>query len=255
MAEQGRFYWLKLKVNFMTSETVDFLMSQDGGANYIVLYQMLCLKTINTGGRLSRQIGEVIIPFDEAKIQRDCKWFSIDTIRVAMQLYKKLGLIYEDVDGTLVIADHQSLIGSEGASAQRMRRMRGKETPPMLQEGEAPSHCDASCDAECDKNVTTEIEYRDRDRYREKENIYTYAPRNNDTEEGIVRTYRAGANEKDDFEGVSGNGTDFERAGGDSETESRRTQEADRGRCGNPENGVPGSKPLDWRDLSKDRLH
>ena len=122
--QDKRFYWLKLKVNFMTSETVDFLMSQKDGANYIVLYQMLCLKTINTGGRLSRTIGEVVIPFDEAKIMRDCKWFSIDTIRVAMELYKRLGLVYEDRDGTLVIAGHQGLIGSECSSAERVRKLR-----------------------------------------------------------------------------------------------------------------------------------
>lgn len=174
MTEQGRYYWLKLKVNFMTSETVDFLMSQDGGANYVVLYQMLCLKTINTGGRLSRQIGEVIIPFDDAKIQRDCKWFSIDTIRVALELYKRLGLIYEDVDGTLVISDHQSLIGSESPSAERMRRMRNGEKQKAILESTSPSHCDAECDAGCDagcdENVTTEIEYRDRDKeYRDRD--------------------------------------------------------------------------------------
>ncbi len=43
----------------MSSEMVDFLMSQPDGANYVVLYQMLCLKTINTGGRLTFQIGDM----------------------------------------------------------------------------------------------------------------------------------------------------------------------------------------------------
>lgn len=166
--QEKRFFWLKLKVNFMTSETVDFLMSQKDGANYIVLYQMLCLKTINTDGRLCRTIGEIIIPFDENKIQRDCKWFSIDTIRVAMELYKRLGLIYEDTDGTLVIADHKNLIGSECESAERMRRMRNSEKLKALPESTKASQCDAECDAQCnadcDKNVTTEIEYRDRDK-------------------------------------------------------------------------------------------
>lgn len=249
MSEQGRFFWLKLKVNFMTSETVDFLMSQEGGANYIVLYQMLCLKTINTGGRLSRQIGEVIIPFDEAKIQRDCKWFSIDTIRVAMQLYKRLGLIYEDVDGTLVIADHKNLIGSEGASAQRMRRMRGKETPPPLPEGSEPSHCDAVSDAECDKNVTTEIEYRDRDRY------ILYAPPNNDTDIRCSYTVEAGAGEKDVFGGANGNAVDCGGAGGNRKAESGRTGSPVGERTADGENRVPGGgrteKPRDWRDLSR----
>lgn len=96
MATGKRFYWIKLKDSFMNSEVVDFLMSQPNGANYVVLYQMLCLKTINTGGRLTCQIGDIIIPFDIEKIQRDCKWFSLDTVRIALGLYKQLGLIYED---------------------------------------------------------------------------------------------------------------------------------------------------------------
>ena len=97
----------------MNSEVVDFLMSQPNGASYVVLYQMLCLKTINTGGRLTCQIGDIIIPFDIEKIQRDCKWFSLDTVRVALGLYKQLGLIYEEQDGTLVLVNHAEMVGSE----------------------------------------------------------------------------------------------------------------------------------------------
>lgn len=97
----------------MRSDAVDFLMGQKNGANYVVLYQMLCLMTINTNGRLSRQIGEVIIPYDVDKIQRDTKWFSTDTVRVALGLYAKLGLIYQEKDGTLVLANHSEMVGSE----------------------------------------------------------------------------------------------------------------------------------------------
>lgn len=121
MATGKRYYWIKLRESFMTSDTVDFLMSQKGGANYVVLYQMLCLKTINTGGRLSRTIGEIVIPYDVEKIQRDCKWFSADTIRVALGLYKRFGLIYEDVDGTLVLVQHDSMVGSETDWAKQKR--------------------------------------------------------------------------------------------------------------------------------------
>ena len=124
MATGKRYFWIKLRESFMTSDTVDFLMGQKDGANYVVLYQMLCLKTINTGGRLSRQIGEVMIPYDIEKIQRDCKWFSADTIRVALNLYKALGLIYEDRSGTLVLADHESMVGSETDWGEQKRRQR-----------------------------------------------------------------------------------------------------------------------------------
>lgn len=122
----------------MTSDTVDFLMSQKDGANYVVLYQMLCLKTINTGGRLSRTIGEIVIPYDVEKIQRDCKWFSADTIRVALNLYKRFGLIYEELDGTLVLADHEYMVGSETNWAAQKRNQRNDTLPPG---GQCPPLC------------------------------------------------------------------------------------------------------------------
>lgn len=124
---EKRFYWIKLKDTFMTSDAVDFLMGQKNGAEYVVLYQMLCLRTINTNGVLARQIGEIIIPYDAQKIQRDCKYFSIDTVIVALELYKKLGLVYEQQDGHLKITDFENLIGSELGSAQRMRKLRASQ--------------------------------------------------------------------------------------------------------------------------------
>ena len=60
MATGKKYFWIKIKDSFMTSDKVDYLMSQKDGANYIVLYQMLCLKTINTNGEFRREIGEVI---------------------------------------------------------------------------------------------------------------------------------------------------------------------------------------------------
>ena len=68
MATGKRYYWMKLKESFMTSDTIDYFMGLPDGANYVVLYQMLCLKTINTEGRFERQIGAVLIPYDVEKI-------------------------------------------------------------------------------------------------------------------------------------------------------------------------------------------
>lgn len=159
MATGKRYYWMKLKESFMTSDTIDYFMSQPSGANYVVLYQMLCLKTINTDGRLSRQIGEVIIPYDIPKIQRDLKWFSADTIRVALNLYKAVGLIYEDVDGTLVLADHKNLVGSETDTAARMRRSRARQNnvlPYGVTEEEQGAHI-------VTPEIEKELETRDRE--------------------------------------------------------------------------------------------
>ena len=138
MATGKRYFWIKLRDNFFDDDgPADFLMSQINGANYVVLYQMLCLKTINTGGRLENRIGEVIIQYDVEKIRRACKYFSADTIRVALELYKSLGLIYEDIDGMLVIANHNTIVGSETdwAAKKQRQRIEGKTTK-QLQHGD-----------------------------------------------------------------------------------------------------------------------
>ena len=102
MATGKRYYWIKLKDSFMSSDEIDYLMSQPDGANYVVLYQMLCLKTINTNGCLVSKIGEMLIPYDAEKIQRECKWFPLSTVRLALTVYKQIGLIFENPDGTLL---------------------------------------------------------------------------------------------------------------------------------------------------------
>lgn len=38
MATGKRYYWIKLKDSFMSSDEIDYLMSQPDGANYVVLY-------------------------------------------------------------------------------------------------------------------------------------------------------------------------------------------------------------------------
>lgn len=129
-------------------------MEQKNGANYVVLYQMLCLMTINTNGRLSRQIGEVIIPYDVDKIQRDTKWFSTDTVRVALGLYAKLGLIYQEKDGTLVLANHSEMVGSATDYALKKKRQRTSQRQVCSSDW---GQCPQNVPANVHKNVPTDI--------------------------------------------------------------------------------------------------
>lgn len=150
--EDKKYYWIKLKTNFFDLPTIDWIMSQNNGCEYIVLYQMLCLKTANTDGKLVSQIGEMLIPYDIEKIARDTKYFSNDTIRVALELFKSLGLIYVSDDNTMTISNYYEMVGSETSSAKAMREWRKKK---QLQ---IPSQCES----QCDNNVTQEIENRDK---------------------------------------------------------------------------------------------
>lgn len=128
MAESKKFYWIKLKTDFFNQETIDFLMSQPNGCQYVVLYQMLCLRTANNGGTLATNIGEMIVPYDVNKIVRDTKYFDFDTVTIALGLFKQLGLIYEGDENILKISNFELMVGSESASkeAERQRKSRAK---------------------------------------------------------------------------------------------------------------------------------
>ena len=145
--EDKKYYWIKLKTNFFDLPTIDWIMSQNNGCEYIVLYQMLCLKTANTDGKLVSQIGEMLIPYDIEKIARDTKYFSNDTIRVALELFKSLGLIYVSDDNTMTISNYGEMVGSETSSAKRVREWREKQKT-----------------LQCNKNVTDNVtqEYSDK---------------------------------------------------------------------------------------------
>ena len=163
MAER-KYYWIKLKKDFMNSDAVDFLMSQKNGAEYVVLYQMLCLMTVKTSGKLERQLNEVIIPYDAEKIQRDTKYFNIDTVRNALQLYIHLGLIYKDDNGCLSIADYENLVGSESGSAERVRRFRNSkalhcndDVTDMKRISNELSNTDIDIDKEIDIDTDKEV--------------------------------------------------------------------------------------------------
>lgn len=147
--DNKRYFWIKLKTDFFNQDTIDFLLSQNNGCEYVVLYQMLCLKTANNNGLLSTQVGEIIVPYDISKIARDTKYFSEDTIRVALELYKQLGLIYEGDNAILKIAGFETMIGSESASRDAIKK-REYRLRKKLEEDKKGTNC------------PIEIEYRDK---------------------------------------------------------------------------------------------
>ena len=123
--EQSRYYWIKIKTDFLTSKEIDYLMRQKGGSDYVVLYQSLCLLAINNKGVLADKIGEILVPYDDNKIHGLTKgWFSIDTVRIGLALFTQLGLVYQDEGGIFKLADFENLVGSETYAAIRMRNKR-----------------------------------------------------------------------------------------------------------------------------------
>ena len=136
-----KYYWIKLRTDFFNKEEIDFLLSQKNGCQYIVLYQMLCLFTANTDGEMKSKIGEMFIPYDVNKIVRDTKYFDFDTVTVALEIFKKLGLIYKQEKNIFRITNFNEMVGSETSSAKRVREYRNRQKA-----------------LQCNKNVTQEID-------------------------------------------------------------------------------------------------
>lgn len=157
--EDKKFYWIKLKTDFFNTPAVDFLLSQENGSEYVVLYQMLCCMTANNKGSLSTQIGEIIVPFNADKIARDTKYFSKDTVMVALELFKKLGLIYSDEGDCLRLAGIEEMTGSESASkeAVKKREYRNKKETPALP-AEKDTKVDSLVDTTDDKEVDNAVD-------------------------------------------------------------------------------------------------
>lgn len=157
-----RYYWIKLKTDFFDQETIDFLLSQKNGCEYIVIYLKLCAITTNNNGELASRMGEMIVPYDVNKIVRETKYFDFDTVTVALGLFKQLGLIYEEEDRILKISGFDEMVGSEVSSAKRVREYR--ERQKMLQ---------------CNTNVTQEIDIDkeldiDIEKDKDKETLYDF---------------------------------------------------------------------------------
>ena len=157
MKEQKRYYWIKLKTDFFNQETIDFLLSQENGCQYIVLYQMLCLNTANNNGEMATRIGEMIVPYDINKIVRDTKYFTFDTVAVALELFKKLGLIYQEEGQILKIANFDEMVGSETSSAKRVREFRERQKALQCNTNVTQEYRDKSIDIR-DKSIEIDIE-------------------------------------------------------------------------------------------------
>ena len=81
MAENKRFFWLKLKEDFFEDETIEWLEEQPNGKEYVLFYLKMCLKSLKHDGKLYREVGTRIIPYDIKKLSEITKT-PVDTVIV-----------------------------------------------------------------------------------------------------------------------------------------------------------------------------
>ncbi|WP_251205848.1 phage replisome organizer N-terminal domain-containing protein [Acetatifactor aquisgranensis] len=170
-----KFYWMKLREDFFDDDAMEWLEEQPKGKEYALFYLKLCLKSLKTNGLLIRTVGTLLVPYDTVKLAEITKT-DFDTVVVAMELLKNIGLVEILEGGEICIPRMEEMIGSETDKASIMRRIReqkrmleGNNITEMLPErylhnggnnvtGELP---------DCYQNVTQRLEIRDREREKE----------------------------------------------------------------------------------------
>ncbi|MCT4604903.1 MAG: phage replisome organizer N-terminal domain-containing protein [Marinisporobacter sp.] len=122
MADNKKYYYLKLKENFFDSKEIKVLEAMDNGYKYSNLLLKLYLQSLKYEGKLCFN---EFIPYNEEMIAAVTR-MDIDTVRVAISIFNQLKLIEVLDDGTIFMLSIQEFIGKSSTEAERKRKYRKK---------------------------------------------------------------------------------------------------------------------------------
>ena len=157
MADNKKYYYLKLKENFFDSPEIKVLEAMQNGYKYSNLLLKLYLKSLRFEGMV--RLNEYI-PYSIDMISA-ITGIDSDTVRVAFDIFKKLKLIEILDDGTIFMLEIQNFIGQSSTEADRIRNYRKKidDTKKVVQ-GKCTNvqQLNDKSTPEIEKEIETEIE-------------------------------------------------------------------------------------------------
>ena len=122
----NKYFWLKLKEDFFQQEAIEWLEEQKNGKEYSLFYLKPCLKSLQNGGTLVRQIGTKTIPYTAKKLG-EVTSTSPAIAEQAIELLKDIGLVVEQDNGVLFIPGLTEMVGSESSNANALRQKRYRD--------------------------------------------------------------------------------------------------------------------------------
>lgn len=176
MPESKKYWYIQLNVNFFDDERIDWLCEQKNGYAYVVLYLKLCLKTANNNGILTRQIGDMIIPYNVDKIA-EVTHMNVDVVRVALELYKKIGLVYEADENCnfMRLPEVPGMIGCITQAALDKRKQRERKSLAIMDN--VPDNVQDNVQQELrDKSKELRVKSKETDGEKEKKRKRFYPP-------------------------------------------------------------------------------
>ena len=154
-----KYYWLKLKEDFFRDKKIKKLRKIAGGDTYTIIYLKMQLLSLKKAGTLVFEgveenfADEIALEIDE----------DVDNVKVTLMFLMKNGLLEEAEQDHYVMTETIQCIGSESASAERVRKHRQlkakKEEQAKLEEQKVlPSNasvttCNIEIEIEKDKEI------------------------------------------------------------------------------------------------------
>ena len=163
MADNRKYYYLKLKETYFDDDSIVLLESMQDGILYSYILLKLYLKSLKHGGRLQLDESIPYTPQMIATVTRQ----QIGTVERAIKIFLQLGLMEQMPDGAFYMSNIELLIGQSSTEGERKRRARQANRAALNPGGQMSALCADICPPEIEIERELEIE-REKEREREK---------------------------------------------------------------------------------------
>lgn len=154
MADTKKYYWLKLKDDFFRDKRIKKLRRIAGGDTYTVIYLKMQLLSIKNNGVLIYEgiednfAEELALELDE----------DTENIKVTLAFLQSNGMLEETEPDHFLMTETIKCIGSESASAERVRKHRERKTQQLLQCNAQVTDGNTEKEKEKELEIDTEID-------------------------------------------------------------------------------------------------
>lgn len=142
-----RYYWLQLKENFFNSKEMKLMRKLPGGEEITIIYLKIMLTSLENEGVIFYEgLAEDLAEELALEIGED-----VESIRMALMFMEKKRLITTNDSYSYKLEQVPELVGSETASARRVRKHR--ENKKALQGNTGVTKCIGDIDIEIEKDI------------------------------------------------------------------------------------------------------